>query len=132
MFWGMSLWRPYMRTSTRHSEPGIRGLFKSHVSRLLSLRHCRPSIAFSTLRKLWAYSPDVSDEYALDPSYEPEAEPKNTEHEEIFGDLQQFRAARLLETVGEEHMYFAAMNSKTCRLTPTGRHYWRLANDGKL
>ena len=34
--------------------------------------------------------------------------------------------------VGEEHMYFAAMNSKACRLTALGSQCWRLANEKKL
>jgi len=71
-------------------------------------------------------------DYLLDPSYEPDAEPRNPEHEAIFGDLQKFRAARLLVPVDEDHLYFAAMRSKACRLTPTGRFYWNLANGGKL
>ena len=109
-----------------------RPLFKSHVSRLLPLRQCRPSIALSTLRKLPSYFVNPKVEFALDPSYEPDAEPEHPEHEAIFADLQKFRAARLLELVDEEHLYYAAMKSKACRLTPAGRFYWHLASDGKL
>ncbi len=109
-----------------------RPLFKSHVSRLLPLRQCKPSIALSTLRKLSTYFPLPDADFALDPSYEPLAEPHDEEHERIFGDLQKFRAARLLVPVDEEHMYFAAMHSKACRLTASGRFYRHLASDGKL
>ena len=38
----------------------------------------------------------------------------------------------LVVPVDEEHMYFAAMNSKSCRLTKLGAHYWRLANELKI
>jgi hypothetical protein len=38
----------------------------------------------------------------------------------------------LLEPVDADHMYFAAMESKACRLTPLGRHYWHVANNGRL
>ena len=38
----------------------------------------------------------------------------------------------LIVPVDEEHMYYAAMNSKSCRLTALGAQYWRLANENKL
>jgi hypothetical protein len=34
--------------------------------------------------------------------------------------------------VGEEHLYYAAINRRSCRLTPLGQFYWTLANTGKL
>jgi hypothetical protein len=113
-----------------------RPLFKSHVSTLIPLRNAKPAIDVTILRQLpeWFPQPDV--EFDLDPSYEPDkhgaTEPTNEEHERIFGCLQKCRAAKLVEPVGEEHMYYAAMNSKSCRLTPLGRHYWRLANEGRI
>jgi hypothetical protein len=47
-------------------------------------------------------------------------------------DLQKFEGVGLVIPVGEEHMYFAAMNSKSCRLTALGFQYWRLAKEKKL
>jgi hypothetical protein len=38
----------------------------------------------------------------------------------------------LVEAVNAEFMYFAAMNSTGCRLTPLGRHYWRMAQEGRI
>jgi hypothetical protein len=29
-------------------------------------------------------------------------------------------------------MYFAAMNSKTCKLTVLGEHYWKLVSKGMI
>lgn len=109
-----------------------RPLFKSHVSKLISLRNCRPSVPLEKLRLLPDYFLHPDFDFPLDPSYEPDAEPHDADHERIFGDLQKFRAARLVEPVGEEHMYYAAMNSKSCVLTPLGKFYWQLANDGKI
>lgn len=109
-----------------------RPLFKSHVSKLIPLRNCAPALPIETLRLLPRYFRKSGDDFPLDPSYEPDAEPKHPEHEAIFGHLQVYRAARLLEPIGEKHMYFAAMNSKACRLTALGRHYWHLANTGKI
>ncbi|HEV2780202.1 MAG TPA: caspase family protein [Actinophytocola sp.] len=109
-----------------------RPLFKAHISTLVSLRNAQPAIDVAILRKLPEWFPRPDGEFSLDPSYEPDAEPANDEHEKVFGCLQKCRAAKLVEPVGEEHMYFAAMNSKSCRLTPLGRHYWRLANEGRI
>ena len=109
-----------------------RPLFKSHVSRLIPLRRCKPEVPLELLRLLPQYFTAATTEFQLDPSFEPLADPKHSENETIFGHLQKFRAARLLAPVGEEHMYFAAMNSKTCKLTELGAFYWMLANEGKI
>jgi uncharacterized caspase-like protein len=109
-----------------------RPLFKAHVSRLTSLRRCQPAVPAVTLRRLPQWFPTPDAELPLDPSYEPDAEPCHQEHQAAFAELQKCRAAKLVEPVGEEHMYYAALRSKSCRLTPLGWHYWRLANEGRI
>lgn len=109
-----------------------RPLFKANVSSFVPLRKNQAEVELPILRMLPKYFPSAHDEFALDPSYEPDAEPKHPENERVFGHLQKLRASRLLTPVGEEHMYYAAMNSKSCRLSPLGRYYWRLANGGRL
>ncbi len=112
-----------------------RPLFKSHVAKLLPLRKCNPQVELRILRLLPQYFPTSDYVYPLDPSYEPdnkELAPKNEKHQEIFAHLQKYRAAHLVVPVGEDHMYFAAMNSKSCKLTPLGQFYWALANMGKI
>lgn len=118
---------------------GQRPLFKAHVARLTPLRRCKPLVPPATLRKLpeWFAPPDFG--HTLDPSYEPaphgklrEPGERHEEHERIFKCLQNLRDAKLLIPVGEDHLYYAAMNSTSCRLTPLGLHYWRLANEGRI
>lgn len=109
-----------------------RPLFKGHLSRLMSLRQCEPALPMAVLRRLPEYFKKATTDLRLDPSYEPTALPRDEANERAFGDLQKCRAARLVDPVGAEHMYDAAMNSTACRLTPLGRFYWRLANSGKL
>jgi hypothetical protein len=109
-----------------------RPVFKTNVERLHELRQCQPAVPFPELREVTTYFPSPGYEFPLDPSYEPDAEPHDEEHERIFGTLQKYRAAKLVVPVGEEHMYFAAMNSKPCQLTPLGRHYRQLAADGRF
>ncbi len=109
-----------------------RPIFKTNVSQFAVLRKCSPYIPLDILRKLTDCFPDPDYVFPLDPSYEPDANPKHEEHEAVFGILQKYRAGRLLEPVGAEHMYFAAMNSQACRLTPLGKKYWNLAQRGAL
>ncbi len=109
-----------------------RPLFKAHLSTLVALRSTPPAVELEILRQLPDWFPEPAHELALDPSFEPEAEPQDEDHQRLFKCLQRCRAAKLVEPVGEEHMYFAAMNSGACRLTALGRHYWRLANEGRI
>jgi hypothetical protein len=109
-----------------------RPAFKANVDRLHELRRCGPAVPLTELRQLPELFPVADHVLPLDPSYEPDAEPADPEHERVFSTLQKYRSAKLLEPVGAEHMYFAAIESKACRLTPLGRHYWHVATDGRL
>jgi hypothetical protein len=102
-----------------------RPLFRGSLSKLTSLRRAPPAVTDDKLRRLTALFPSPSDEYSLDPSYEPSAKPQHREHESIFSLLQEYRAAGLLEPVGTPHLYYAAMERKSCRLTMLGEFYWR-------
>jgi len=114
-----------------------RPLLKANVSRLNVLRECRSQVPLVDLRSISEHFPDPDHVFALDPSFEPDppadlTHTRNPENERIFSRLQKFRAARLVEPVGEEHMYYAAIKSAGCRLTKLGQFYWRLAKDGKV
>jgi hypothetical protein len=109
-----------------------RPLFKSHVSKLLPIRKCKPKASLGTIRKLTQYFPNPHEHLQLDPTFEPDENHGHKENEEIFKNLQRLRAAGLVEPVGEEHMYYAAINSKQCKLTALGRFYWTLVNQGRL
>lgn len=119
-----------------------RPVFKANISSFQSLRTIIPKVEKNDLRKLKEYFSTPGEEYKLDPSYEftnskkeihevkkPYADENNTK---IFKILQKYTSIGLVEPVGEEHMYFAAMHSKSCRLTPMGKHYWRLVNDNRF
>lgn len=109
-----------------------RPTFKANVERLHELRLCSPAVPLAELRRLPEFFSSQDAELPLDPSYEPDADPKHPEHEAIFAILQRCRAAKLVEPVGAEHMYFAAMQNGACRLTPLGRLYWWMAEQGRL
>lgn len=104
-----------------------RPIFKCNVSRLEPLRKCDPIIDTSTLRLLPEYFESPDDEYSLDPSYEVTHRIAVVVNVETFSVLKAYRSAGLVEPVGEVDMYFAAINSKACRLTKLGQYYWHLA-----
>jgi hypothetical protein len=109
-----------------------RPLFKSHVSRMLSLRTAKPAIDIAILRRLpeWFQSDDA--EFPLSPHHERTAKPQDSDAEETFRYLQRCNRVKLVEPVEEEDMYYAAINSTGCRLTALGRFYWRLADAGRI
>jgi len=109
-----------------------RPLFKTNVARFARLRHARPRVPLDLLRRITKHFPVPAEDLPLEPSYEPAVEPRNAKNEEVFAELQRLRAAGLVEPVDEEHMYYAAVNSRACRLTRLGLYYWRLVNDGRI
>lgn len=104
-----------------------RPTLKANIDRVHELRRCRPSVPIDELRRLPELFPAPDYEFPLDPSYEPDAEPADPVHEEDFAVLQRARSAKLVEPVGTPHLYFAALQSRGCRLTPLGRHYRLMA-----
>lgn len=119
-----------------------RPVFKTNVSELLSIREVKPKVTVDKLRILCEYFSEANKNYKLDPSYE-YTNTLNVEHNvvepyadennvKILKDLQLFESVGLVEPVDEKHMYWAAMHSKSCRLTALGRHYWRLAKNNKI
>lgn len=106
-----------------------RPIFKTNVTRFTSLRSISPPVPMETLRKICVYFPTPEDEFKLDPSYEFTEAQQIPDHVAIFKDLQNFERVGLVVPVGEEHMYYAAINSKSCRLTALGFQYWRLAKE---
>lgn len=119
-----------------------RPVFKTNVTEFIELRSIIPQVSLCILRKLIEYFHDPSDCFQLDPSFEDTnsndvthdvIEPfANQENVLIFKNLQKFESVGLVIPVDEEHMYYAAMRSKKCKLTSLGHHYWRLVREGKI
>lgn len=109
-----------------------RPIFKTNVSSFTSLRTIPPKIPFETMRKITTYFTSPEAEHALDPSYEDTESCAVDTNVKIFKDLQKFQSVGLVVPVNAEFMYFAAMESKSCRLTALGYQYWRLVNEKKL
>ncbi len=113
-----------------------RPVYKANVQNFVTLRTIPPKIAPETLRNLPTYFKSDTDLFMLDPSYEPDRKnipikfrklPTDPDHIRVFKELQACNRQGLVVPVDVEHMYDAAINSKSCRLTALGSHYRRLA-----
>ena len=120
-----------------------RPVFKTNVKRFVSLRRVDPPIDIHFLRRIVEFFPEPGFQFQLDPSFEPERpephpgipaslpspDPVNTV---TFGILQRYNRVGLLVPDDVPHMWHAAMQSKTVRLTALGEHYRNLAERGQL
>jgi Caspase domain len=109
-----------------------RPIFKTNVKTFTTLRKVQPPIALSDLKKIVELFDDPSIEFPLDPSFEPDSSQPIEDNTEKFGILQKFNRINLVVPVGEDHMYYAAMNSKSCKLTVLGVHYWNLVKNDRI
>lgn len=111
-----------------------RPVFKTNVTRFVSLRKVAPPLELDDLRRIAEFFPAPGYQLQLDPSYEPERysgsptdlpdpDPEKTP---IFSILQKYNRLNLLIPEGAPHMWHAAMESKPVRLTALGEHYRRL------
>lgn len=120
-----------------------RPVFRTNVNSFISLRKVVSQVPDSVLRQLPSLFHTPGAQLSLDPSFEPTNSPDWEEHRivepyatkdntEKFKILQQLEGIGLVRPVGAEHMYFAAMESRSCELTALGKQYWRLADTGKI
>ena len=120
-----------------------RPVFKTNVKRFVSLRKVQPPLELAELRRISDYFPTPGYRYPLDPTYEPERHPfwasdpqgvpaPDPDHNAIFEILQKYNRVGLLVPEDAPHMWHAAMESKTVRLTALGEHYRDLAAKGLI
>ncbi|MCZ7625085.1 MAG: peptidase C14 [Candidatus Methylomirabilota bacterium] len=109
-----------------------RPLFKSHVSKLIALRKCTPAVETAIIRELPIIFPVPAEDLPLSPAFEPSCEKQEAAKTEVFRKLQMLSRVHVVVPVDAPHMYDAAMQSKACRLTASGRYYWRLAKNNRI
>jgi hypothetical protein len=117
-----------------------RPTFMANVERLQTIRKCAASVDPTVLKELPNWFENPATPHALDPSYEPTS-PLPADVEEIqryernrtmFRQMQKCAGAKLIVPVDADHMYYAAIESKWCKLTHLGAHYWELAKKRQL
>lgn len=109
-----------------------RPIFKTNVKEFVVLRETVPSINTEDLRRIIELFPEKYSEHQLDPSYEPDSDNPNLENTDKFKVLQKYNRINLVVPVEEEHMYYAAINNKSCKLTVLGVHYWNLVKKNRI
>jgi len=116
-----------------------RPVFKTNVKEFVSLRKVSPPIPLTDLLRLKEFFPSPGYEFPLDPTYEPELKgrdagmpPPIPENTRTFAVLQKYNRLNLLVPVEAPHMWNAAMESKSCRLTALGEHYRRLVEKDRI
>lgn len=109
-----------------------RPIFKTNVTSFAALRRIPPKVPFDVLRRITQHFSTPDSEYHLDPSYEDTDRSAKPDNVKVFKELQKLQSVGLVVPVDADFMYFAAINSKSCRLTALGYQYWRLVNEKKL
>ncbi len=116
-----------------------RPVFKTNVKEFVSLRRVPAPIPLEYLLRLTEFFPKPGMKFDLDPSFEPEPNgrppgvaPPDPENTAKFDVLRQFNRVNLLVPVGAPHMWHAAMESKSCKLTALGEHYRRLVERNRI
>lgn len=109
-----------------------RPVFKTNVKSFVSLRKVQPPVVLQELRRLAEFFPSAGYEFPLTPAYEPESQSPDLAKTEIFAVLQKFNRVNLVVPVDAPHMYHAAMENKSCKLTVLGEHYRRLIEQGLI
>lgn len=110
-----------------------RPVFRTNVKTFVSLRKVQPPIDLGDLRRITEFFPIPGFQFNLDPTFEPEiaGRPNGAplpieQNTAKFAVLQKYRSVNLVVPVGAPHMWHAAMESKSCKLTVLGEHYRRL------
>lgn len=109
-----------------------RPIFKTNVTSFTTLRKVQPPISLADLKQLTELFPIKGQEFKLDPSFEPESENPNKENVAKFKLLQKYNRINLVVPIDAEHMYFAAIGNKSCKLTILGEHYWNLITKDRI
>lgn len=116
-----------------------RPLFKANISSFICINHTQPKILVNEIREITAFFNEEDSIFMLDPSFEKtnieNGEHRNiapyakTENVEKFTLLQKYNRNGLVVPYDSSDMYFAAMNSKGCILTPLGKHYFQMVKE---
>lgn len=119
-----------------------RPLFKTNIQQFVPIRKVIPSVSLDELNVLIECFESPNEEMKLNPSFEstntidvpheiiePYAKEENVQ---VFKKLQKLVSVGLVKPVGEQYMYYAALHSKSCKLTALGQYYWKLLSENRI
>lgn len=119
-----------------------RPVFKTNVTEFAPLKKIKPQVSLDVIRELPKLFVKYDEDLPLDPSFEETNDP-SVAHEyirpyAIKANIEKFKMLQKLQSIGfvvpvdATYMYYAAMESKACRLTELGRYYWRLVKTNRI
>lgn len=118
-----------------------RPIYKANVQQFTTLRDVAPKVPVEVLRNLPIYFPNQTDEYQLDPSYEPNRGEETErlkevtvvkENVEIYRNLQKCNQHGIVTPTKYPFMWHSAVYSSSVKLTAIGAFYWRMATKGRF
>lgn len=116
-----------------------RPIFKTNVRSFVSLRKVASALPLEELRRILEFFPKPGFEFQLDPTFEPEMKGRDEgmpvpieENTRIFTILQKYNRLNLLVPMNTPHMWTAAMENKSCKLTALGEHYRKLVEKDRI
>ncbi|MDP1736007.1 MAG: caspase family protein [Caulobacter sp.] len=109
-----------------------RPVFKTNVKSFVSLRQVQPPLELADLRRISELFPYPGFEFQLDPAYEPTDSAADPDKNAVFAILQKYNRVNLLVPLSAPHMWHAAVESKSVKLTALGEHYRRLSAKGLI
>ena len=119
-----------------------RPVFKTNATEFIPIRKLTPKVPTEIINEIVHLFPDVNGLYTLDSSYEetnaegrvlgPKEPYADAAHVVIMKKLQMLVKIGFVEPVDAKYMYYAAMESKCCRLTELGKYYWHIITKRSL
>jgi len=129
----------YAQVETQLGAWDQRPLFKCHVASSVVLRKREPLVELAILKKIHDYFPNPEDQFRLDPTYEEDKHhvPEDLrqvdkDHEQVMSHFRKYATQNLLVPVGEDYLYWAAVHSKSCRLTEIGQYIWQMVERRRI
>lgn len=109
-----------------------RPILKTNVNNFVVLRKKKSSVSIEELHNLVNLFDKEDYLFELDPTFEETQINANPENVKKFKLLQKFNQEGVVVPVGCKYMYYAAIESKSCKLTEKGQLYWRLVKNNKM
>lgn len=117
-----------------------RPIFKTNVKQFTPIRYTQPAICLEDLKKITEIFSEPGVALQLDPTFEEDRsfDPNkelplpNEENVEVFKVLQKLVKVNLVVPIDADHMFYAAIESKSCKLTVLGEHYWKLITNDRV
>lgn len=109
-----------------------RPVFKSYHVHPPVLREVRSRTSLETLKRLTELFPELESKIAITAAHAEAPGDEPTDEQKVFKDLSRFSHLGLIDLDGFDALSHAADRGEVITLSPLGRYYWELIDDGNL